>query len=119
MEKKHFETINVCSLFLLILFLVTGRRVFLYIGMGLLGVSIFVKPLGRLIAVGWLKFSYLVGTFNSRVLLTIFFYVFLTPLAVLRRLLGQRLLQLEKREEGSYWKDIDKEFSREDLEKIW
>ena len=52
-------------------------------------------------------------------LLTIFFFVFLTRLADLRRLVGQRLMLLENREEGSYWKDIGKEFERGDLEKTW
>jgi len=117
-EKKHFETLNVCSLFLLILFLLTGKRVLLYCAVGLIGTSIFIRPLGRLLASIWLKFSYAVGTFNSKVLLSIVFYIFLTPLAVVRRLFGRS--HIIQREPGdSYWKKVDKVFRKEDLDKTW
>ena len=119
MDKKHFETLNVCSLFLLILFLITGRKPLLYIALGLLGVSIFIKPLGKLIANAWLRFSFLIGTVNSRILLTLFFYILLTPLAVIRRLFGHDLLLLEKPGKDSCWKTVDKEFDKTNLEKTW
>ncbi len=119
MEKKHFETLNVCSFFLLVLFLITKKPVLLYISFGLIGMSIFIKPLGRVIADSWLKFSYLIGTFNSRILLTLFFFLFLTPLALIRRLSRQNLLQLKKGNDDSYWKKVEKEFQRDSLEKTW
>jgi len=119
MEKKHFETLNVCSFFLLVLFLITKKPVFLYISFGLIGVSIFIKPLGRLIAASWLKFSYLIGTVNSRVLLTLFFFLFLTPLALIRRLSRQNLLQLKKGSDDSYWKRVEGDFHKDSLEKTW
>lgn len=118
MEKKHFETLNVCSLFLLILFLITGNRVLLYCAVGLIGTSIFIRPLGRLLASIWLKFSYAVGTFNSRVLLSIVFYIFLTPLALVRRLVGRSHV-IMKEGGDSYWKSVDKVFEKQDLDKTW
>ena len=119
MDRKHFETLNVCSFFLLIFFLITKKLVFLYISFGLIGVSVFIKPLGRLIAVSWLKFSYFIGTVNSRVLLTLFFFLFLTPLALIRKVTRQDLLQLRKTGDNSYWKNTDREYDKTSLEKTW
>lgn len=119
MEKKQFETINICALFVLILFLIWGKSYFLYIGIGLLVSSVFIKPLGRLFAAGWLKLSLAIGTFNSRVLLTIFFFILFTPLALVRRIFKRDLLEIKKVESDTYWKTVDKEFDGKNLENIW
>ncbi len=119
MEKKQFETINICALFVLILFLITGKVFLLYIGMGLLVISVLIKPLGRLFANAWLKLSLVIGTFNSRVLLTIFFFIVLTPLALVRRIFRRDLLDIKKVETDTYWKTVDREFDRSSLDRIW
>ena len=63
---------------------------------------------------GWMKFAHALGWVMNRVLLTIVFYLILTPLAVSRRLLRK------KKETGStYWLEKPKSFSKEDLEKPW
>lgn len=119
MEKKHFETLNICALFVLILFLITKKPFLLYIGMGLIGISVFIKPLGRLLANAWLRLSLVVGTFNSRVLLTIFFFILFTPLALVRRLFGKNLLGIKKIDTDSYWNTVNKEFDRSNLDNTW
>lgn len=119
MKLKHLETINVCAFFLIIISLLSKRPVFLYIGLTLIGISIFVKPLARIIAVGWLKFSILLGTANSKIILTVFFYLFLTPLALVRKLGRHNLLAVSKPRGETYWKTKNKEFGKENMSKTW
>ena len=119
MNKKHFESLNVCALFSLVLFLVTGRAYFIYITAGFLAVSVFIQPLGRLIAIGWLRIATAIGTFNSRVILSLFFFLFLTPLALLRRLFTRDPIDKDFAERETYWKTVDREYDRESLEKTW
>jgi hypothetical protein len=37
----------------------------------------------------WMKLAHVLGWINTRILLTVFFYLFVTPIALIRRLLGK------------------------------
>jgi hypothetical protein len=49
----------------------------------------------------WWRFSHALGWFNSRVLLTLFFFAVLTPLGLVFRLMGRDVLA--QRTKGSTW----------------
>ncbi len=49
----------------------------------------------------WRRFAHVLGWFNARVLLTVFFFLVLTPAGVIMRLLGRD--PLARRERGSSW----------------
>lgn len=87
----------------------------------LLAVGLFVKPLARLIARVWLKFALALGAVNSRILLGLIFYCFLTPIALLARLTRGDFLHLKKRSgsERSYWHARDHAYTAEDIGKLW
>jgi len=59
----------------------------------------------RPIYIGWMKFAFVLGWINTRILLSVFFYLILTPISLLMRLLSKDLLD-EKIEPGatSYWR---------------
>jgi hypothetical protein len=44
----------------------------------------------------WFGFAHLLGTFMSNVILTVLFFVLVTPIGLIRRLLGADTLQLKK-----------------------
>ena len=48
----------------------------------------------------WFGLSHLLGTFMSKVILTVIFFVIVTPIGVIRRLLGADALQLKKWKKG-------------------
>jgi hypothetical protein len=52
---------------------------------------------------GVMTISFYVGQFMGRILLTIFFLLLLTPLALLLRLLGKDLLRLKKTPAETFW----------------
>jgi hypothetical protein len=54
----------------------------------------------RPLAVLWFGLSHLLGSVVSRVILTILFYLLVTPIGLIRRLMGADALQLKKWKQG-------------------
>ncbi|HUU29422.1 MAG TPA: SxtJ family membrane protein [archaeon] len=53
---------------------------------------------------GWMRFAHALGWFNTRLLLTLFFYLILAPTGLLLRVLGKHPLELEwDSTRASYW----------------
>lgn len=91
----------------------------LYIGLGLLFMGILSDFLVHWFAFGWLKLGEVLGFINSRILLGVVFFIFLTPLAWIQRLRTGDKLQLKKKKEGSYFVERDHTYEPKDLEKMW
>jgi len=57
---------------------------------------------------GWMKFAGLLGWVNTRVLLTLFFFLVLTPVGLVMRLFGRDpLARRFAKGSGSYWEKRD------------
>jgi hypothetical protein len=67
----------------------------------------------------WLALSHILGAVSSRVVLTVLFFTVVTPVGVLRRMLGADPMQAGKwkRGEGSVFRVREHRFRPEDLEK--
>ena len=62
--------------------------------------SFILKPLQK----AWMAFSIILGFFMSRVILTVLFYLVLTPIGILTKLLGKDILnQKIDKNKASYW----------------
>lgn len=72
-----------------------------------------------LVAKGWLGFSHLLGAVMSKVILTLVFFIVLTPLALLRRVLGHDPMQLKqwKKNTQSVFDVRDHTFTPEEIER--
>src|SRR5437762_7742307 len=77
---------------------------FLAPGAGLVVLGTVAPRVLRLIYVGWMSLAFLLGFVVSNILLTLFFYVIVTPLGLVARLAGKDFLnrKLDARTE-SYW----------------
>ena len=53
----------------------------------------------------WLKFGMILGNINSSLILFIFYFIFITPFAILRRLLFFIIKKFKKKEISYYSKD--------------
>jgi hypothetical protein len=109
----------VLALFVLALNVISHRTVFVYVAVALLIVGLFIKPLAAQISKGWLKFAEVIGTFNSTVILSLTFYLFLTPIAFLFRLFTKNPLMLKSDNAASYYTERNHTYSGADLEKMW
>jgi hypothetical protein len=119
-KKLELETLAVLSLFFLILASIIHRQFLMYIGIALLVIALFIKPLAVMIARGWLAFAKILGTFNSKIVLTLVFYLFLTPIALLYRVFNKNCLSIQSHPKStSMYVDRDHVFTASDLEKMW
>lgn len=67
----------------------------------------------------WEKIAYVIGTVNSYLLLSIIFFIFLTPIALLMKLLNNKdNLRLKKPTDSNFFVR-DFKFKKEDLSNIW
>jgi len=54
--------------------------------------GLFVTPVLKPVYVVWMKFAFALGWINTRILLGVFFFLILTPIALVMRLIGKDLL---------------------------
>lgn len=124
MPKPHpasspLETLAVLALAATVAGLFFHYRPLFYVAAVLLGLGLFVKPAAARISWAWLALAHFLGYVNSKILLTLIFYLFLTPLAWLYRLTHGDFLRLKSKNPDSYWTPRDHAYTKEDLEKIW
>ena len=91
---------------------------FTTIGALLLICNMVVPSIFKPVATVWLGFSRVIGTVMSRILLTFVFYFIVTPIGLIRRLMGKDSLRLNlwKKDDKSVFLDRDKSFNAEDIE---
>lgn len=115
---NQLETMAVFALLCLLGGVIFERPAFLYAAIVTLLIALFIPPLARLITRGWGKLSRVIAAINSRILLTLLFFLVLAPLAYLYRLFNRDPLKLAKRS-GSLYSDRNHIYTRDDLEKMW
>lgn len=92
-----------------------------YVAVCLLFVGIFLKKLSVHMANIWLRFAAFLGGISTRIVLSVIFFVFLTPIALLYRLFHSDFISLKRKSavETTYWKERNYEYSSRDLENPW
>ena len=73
---------------------------FIFLALGLINSKI-LTPLNRL----WFKFGLLLGRFMSPLIMGIIFFVVVTPIGIIMRLLKKDLLNLKYNKKETYWID--------------
>jgi hypothetical protein len=73
------------------------------LGGGLIFAGLLVPPAARAFHTAWMRFAVLLGHINSRVLLTLVYYLVVTPYGFVSRLAGRDPLRRRGESEESYW----------------
>ena len=85
---KNGESINYLLLFISIIFFFLG-----------IINSKFLTPLNKI----WFKFGIILGYVISPIIMGLIFFMIVTPIAVLLKILGKDVLNLKKNNNKSYW----------------
>lgn len=118
--SKAYQTIIVLAAgFILIGYLLTYKGLaygayFIHFSLGVLILSALHEKIATFIAKAWMKLGEAMGKVTSTVLLTLIFFAFLTPLAVLKKMLSKKALQ-----NSTTWVDINKTFNQKMFERPW
>jgi hypothetical protein len=103
----------------LLLALSPKRHAFLFVAIALHLLNMTVPVIYRPIAIVWLGLSDVMGAVMSRVLLSIVFFLVVTPIGILRRLFGKDALKLHafKASGDSVMLERNHSFTARDLER--
>jgi len=89
------------------------------IGFAVGAISIFIPAAAKAIEWAWLKFALALGWINSRILLSVIYFVFLMPIAWLAKLFTKDPLMLKAKNSQSLYTTRNHQYKKEDLENIW
>ena len=79
-------------------------------------VGLIVPGVLKPVFVGWMKLAGGIGWFNTNLILVLSFYLMITPVAVLRRLLGRdRMHRALDKSAATYWRKKPKKFEKDDF----
>ncbi|MEL7146140.1 MAG: SxtJ family membrane protein [Bacteroidota bacterium] len=86
----------------------------------LIGVISLVFPMvGHYIVWVWYKIAEILGWVNSRILLSIIFFLFLFPISVMYRLFNKDSLAIRKPKRNSIFVERNHQYSAKDFENMW
>ena len=117
-KEKSLETLLVLVGALIVIFWISSKKIYLLVALVLILIGIVSPFLSAKISWAWLKFAELIGSVMSKVILSVVFFVFLVPIALVYRLTKKNPLFL-KRQDESYYIVRNKQYSPKDIENIW
>ena len=99
---------------------VNPNRYLLYVATGVGVITLLWPALAQWISWGWYKLAEGLGYVNSRILLTVVFFGFLLPVAVLYRLFNRNMFALRSgRTDESLYKERRYRYIAKDMENVW
>ena len=119
-RAEVLKTLSILALVSLIGYGLFHKSWLLYLALFLLLIGVLELKLAFLIAKYWLKFAEIVGTFNSKWILTLVFYCVTTPSGIIYRLFHRDDVSYFKRKNrDSFFKDTHLKTEKDDFEKMW
>jgi len=117
-NKNKYEVPLSIVLFLLILFIISKQFNFIYASITIGILSLLSDWFAEKITCIWKKIMRGFGFINSHLLLSIIFFVVLTPIAFLFKFFKGDILNLKKNE-NTYYKERNHLYSKKDLQNPW
>jgi hypothetical protein len=118
-KNKSKETVLVITVGFLVLYLILKHRIFLTLSLVIGLAGILSSWLSEKIDLVWNKLSLLSGRISNTLLLTLIFFLVLTPVGLFRRLLGKGGMMRVREGQESNFTDREHSFIKEDLENVW
>lgn len=92
---------------------------FLYVSLGVGVLSLLSSTVENFILTIWFKIALVLGFINTRIILGIVFFVFLTPFAWLQKLFVRKNYLSLKDTEDTVYHTRNHTYSKEDFENVW
>jgi hypothetical protein len=116
-NKDRYKTLLVIVIGLLIISL--KYHVLFYVALGIGLSSLLSSFIAKWIEWVWFKIAHVLGWINTRIILSIIYFVFLLPIAWISRLFTKDPLMLKAKGAQSLYVTRDHLYKKEDLENIW
>ncbi|CAN5177824.1 SxtJ family membrane protein [Spirosoma endophyticum] len=116
-EKVKAQLVIVTGL--VVLYFVFKSPWWLY-GAATVGVlSLAIPAAGDLIVKAWFKLAEILGNINGKIILSVMFFVFLFPIALLYRMTAKNPLAIKRTDDASFYNERNHLYTKEDLEQTW
>lgn len=90
----------------------------IFIPIGVMGLLMIVLPkVFKFVYYVWMGIAYVIGNIVSPVILFIFYFIFISPFAIILRLVRKSPLNLKFEEKKTYWIDFNKVITKENFER--
>jgi len=119
MEEKDSTSQLVIVTGFLALSFIFKSEILAYVALGLGLTFLISKTISKGILWLWWKIAHVLGWINTRILLTIVFYLVLLPFAMLYQLFSKDPLAIKWKKDGSAFIKRDHLYQPEDLENPW
>lgn len=116
-EKVKAQLVIVTGL--VVLYFVFKSPWWLYAAAAVGLLSIAIPVVGDLIVKAWFKVAEILGNINGKIILSVMFFVFLWPIAMLYRLSTKNPLAIKRTNDPSFYTERNHQYSKDDLEQTW
>ncbi len=119
-DLKSIETLCILAGMAIVFGLLFKTQILYYVALALLGIAVFLKNVASKISYFWLAFANFLGTVNSKIILSMIFFLLLTPIAAFYRVLHGDFMEIKmnrKRETG--YKTRNHLYIPKDLQDVW
>jgi hypothetical protein len=100
-KEQARDTGMAMVLILLLLGVFLQNYIFVKFGILCLIIAMAIPLLFKYVAIFWLGLSHFIGTFASRIFLSVIFFLIVTPVGLIRRLLGYDTMKLRQFKAGT------------------
>lgn len=118
-KLKNTQAILTITVGFLCLYVLFKKPLFLYVSAGIGLVSIFSDYARDGISLIWEKIGHVLGTINGKILLSIVFFLVLTPIALLMRIFGSSQMLLKKGDSKSYYTERNHLYEAKDMKNVF
>jgi hypothetical protein len=121
-NKDRYKTLLVIVIGLLIISLKYPKLFYVnlfYVALGIGFFSLLSSSIAKWIEWIWFKIAHVLGWINTRIILSVFYFVFVLPIAWISRLFTKDPLMLKAKDAQSLYVTRDHLYKKEDLENIW
>ena len=118
-KEKRFETILTICFGLLIFHFIFKIKILLTLAVVIASAGLFSSFLSKGINWFWTKLTHLLGSINGNILLSIIFFLILSPLGLLMRTTHKLSLRLKKGQATSFYDERNHKYVPDDLENTW
>ena len=116
-EKVKAQLVIVTGL--VVLYFVFKSPWWLYAAAAVGLLSIVIPAVGDLIVKAWFKVAEILGNINGKIILSVMFFVFLWPIAMLYRLTTKNPLAIKRTDDSSFYTERNHQYTKDDLEQTW
>tara|TARA_B110000881_G_C18482187_1_gene467144 strand:- start:363 stop:725 length:363 start_codon:yes stop_codon:yes gene_type:complete len=113
-KEKIYETILVMAIGFLVIFLLSKWNWLLILDILIVFFSLISFSIANFIANKWMLFAEKFGEFNNKIILSLIFFLFLTPISFFYRLFNKK-----EQFQNTAWKKRQNQFTESNFEEVW